>query len=203
MNSTIKFAFLSAALAALALPGVAQSSDPTQPVTGQSINQRKDNQQERIGQGVASGQLTAGEAKSLEKNEQQINREERDMRQDNGGKLTQADKQTINQQQNALSNKIYTDKHNSTTQPTAPKSEVGKREFNQQQRIAQGVESGQLTAGETRNLESKEARINNEVRNDRAANGGKLTAQEKAQVNRQQNRLSNQIYIDKHNNRKR
>lgn len=203
MNSTIKFAFLSAALAALALPGVAQSSDPTQPVTGQSINQRKDNQQERIGQGVASGQLTAGEAKSLEKNEQQINREERDMRQDNGGKLTQADKQTINQQQNALSNKIYTDKHNSVTQPKAPRSEVGQREFNQQQRIAQGAESGQLTAGEAKNLESKEARINNEVRADRAANGGKLTAQEKAQVNRQQNRLSNQIYKDKHNNRKR
>ncbi len=58
----------------------------------------------------------------------------------------------------------------------APKSEVGQRQENQQDRIAQGVKSGQLTAGETAHLEKNEARINNEVRNDRAANGGKLTA---------------------------
>src|SRR5215469_10242556 len=80
-----------------------------------------------------------------------------------------------------------------------PKSEVGKRAENQQDRIAQGVKSGQLTAGETGNLETKEAAINGEVKADRAANGGKLTAAEKAQVNRQQNKLSNQIYQDKHN----
>jgi hypothetical protein len=59
-----------------------------------------------------------------------------------------------------------------------------------------------LTAGETRNLEHNEARINNEVRNDRAANGGKLTQQERQQINKQQNKMSNQIYKDKHNNRK-
>ena len=68
MKNTIKIALLSTALAAMALPGVAQSSDPNAPVTNQSINQRKDNQQERIGQGFASGQLTAGETKSLENN---------------------------------------------------------------------------------------------------------------------------------------
>ena len=81
----------------------------------------------------------------------------------------------------------------------SPKSEVGKRQENQQDRIAQGVKSGQLTAGETAHLEKNEARINKEVRNDRAANGGKLTAQEKRQVNRQLNRQSRQIYRDKHN----
>jgi hypothetical protein len=85
------------------------------------------------------------------------------------------------------------------TPDPAPKSEVGKRQENQQDRIAQGAKSGQLTAGETAHLEKNQARINKEVRNDRAANGGKLTAQEKAQVNRQQNRQSRQIYRDKHN----
>lgn len=90
---------------------------------------------------------------------------------------------------------------NPTSDP-APKSEVGRRQENQQDRIAQGVKSGQLTAGETAHLERNEARINKEVRNDRAANGGKLTAQEKRQVNRQLDRQSRQIYRDKHNARK-
>lgn len=85
----------------------------------------------------------------------------------------------------------------------APENEgrIQQRKENQQDRIAQGVKSGQLTAGETANLEHKEAKVNREVRNDRKANGGTLTAQEKRQVNRQQNRLSRNIYRDKHNGR--
>jgi hypothetical protein len=76
---------------------------------------------------------------------------------------------------------------------------IAQRKENQQDRIAQGVRSGQLTAGETARLESREATLNRETRADRAADGGKLKPAEKAQVNRQQNRLSNQIYVDKHN----
>jgi len=81
----------------------------------------------------------------------------------------------------------------------AQKSEVGKRAQNQQQRIAQGVKSGSLTARGTSNLENKESAINHEVKADRGANGGKLTTQERKTVNRQQNHLSKQIYTDKHN----
>lgn len=81
----------------------------------------------------------------------------------------------------------------------AQNSEVGQRAENQQDRIAQGTQSGQLTAGETANLESKEAAVNQEVRTDRSLNGGKLTNQEKTIVNQQQNNLSGQIYNDKHN----
>ncbi len=81
----------------------------------------------------------------------------------------------------------------------AQKSEAGKRAENQQQRIAQGVKSGSLTARGTANLETKESAINHEVKADRSADGGKLTGQEKKTVNQQQNHLSKQIYTDKHN----
>jgi len=81
----------------------------------------------------------------------------------------------------------------------AQKSEVGRRAENQQDRIAQGVQSGSLKPGETANLESKEAGIHREIRADRATNGGHLSPAEKRAVNRQQNRLSRQIYRDKHN----
>ncbi len=82
-----------------------------------------------------------------------------------------------------------------------PRSEVGKRQENQQDRIANGVKSGQLTAGETAHLERNQARINHQIRADRQANGGKLTPQERAQVNREQNRQSRQIYRAKHNDK--
>ncbi len=78
-------------------------------------------------------------------------------------------------------------------------AEVDARQNNQQQRIGQGVESGQLTPRETARLENKEAKIRQEIRADRAANGGKLTAAERAKVNRQENRASKQIRRAKHN----
>jgi hypothetical protein len=70
---------------------------------------------------------------------------------------------------------------------------------NQQDRIANGVRSGQLTAGETSKLENKQQGVNREVAGMRQANGGKLTAADKAAVNQQQNKLSKQIYNKKHN----
>jgi hypothetical protein len=209
MKNQVKLTLLGAALAVFALPVVAQdtsasaqgSATASTPVTGQTINQRKENQQDRIANGVKSGELTAGETANLENKESKLNQEERDMRGEDNGHLTATDKAALTQQQNKLSNQIYQDKHNAATQNTDPKSEVGQRAENQQDRIAQGIKSGQLTSGEAAHLESNEAKINNEVRNDRAANGGKLTSQEKAQVNRQQNRQSRQIYQAKHNGR--
>lgn len=121
------------------------------------------------------------------------------MRSEDNGKLTSTDKKALRQQQNQLSNQIYKNKHNENVQNTDPSSKVAKRAENQQDRIAQGVKSGQLTAGETARLEGKESSLNREVTADRKANGGHLTQAENAQVNRQQNKLSGQIYKGKHN----
>lgn len=80
-----------------------------------------------------------------------------------------------------------------------PPGTIKARKENQQDRIANGVKNGSLTAGETKNLESKEAALNKEIHNDRVANGGNLTNKEKVQINRQQNHLSRKIYNKKHN----
>jgi len=83
--------------------------------------------------------------------------------------------------------------------PAEPKEgRVQQRQERQQQRIAQGVSSGQLTPRETARLENKEAAIHREVRHDRQQNGGNLTNKEKAQINHQQNHVSRQIYRQKH-----
>ncbi len=162
------------------------------------VAQRKENQQDRIANGVKSGQLTAGETANLETKEAAINGETRADRAANGGKLTAAEKQQVNQQQNHLSSQIYNDKHNANTAHYG-NNQVGQRRENQQDRIAQGIKSGQLTAGETSKLENQQKNINQQVKADRSANGGKLTPGEKQQVNKEQNGASKNIYNKKHN----
>jgi len=161
------------------------------------VGKRAANQQQRIAQGVKSGSLTARGTANLENKEAAINHEVKADRTANGGKLTAQEKQTVNHQQNQLSKQIYTDKHNAAHQNYG-NSEVGQRQTNQQQRIANGIASGKLSAGQTAHLENNEAGLNQEVRADRAANGGTLTAGEKRQINQQQNQLSGQIYNAKH-----
>jgi hypothetical protein len=179
---------------------LAQSSPApaTQNAPQSEIGQRKENQQDRIANGVQSGQLTAGETAKLESKEAAINGETRADRAANGGKLTAAEKAQINRQQNRISNQIYRDKHNANTTHFG-NNEVGQRRENQQDRIAQGIRSGQLSAGETAKLENQQRGINQQVAADRSANGGKLTAGEKAQINREQNHTSRNIYRNKHN----
>jgi hypothetical protein len=176
-----------------------QSGTPssTTPKPGE-VAQRKENQQDRIANGVKSGQLTAGETANLENKEAAINGETRADRAANGGKLTPGEKRQVNQQQNQLSKQIYNDKHNANTAHYG-NNEVGQRRENQQDRIANGIKSGQLTAGETAKLENQQRGINQQVRADRAANGGKLTPGEKKQVNKEQNTASRNIYNKKHN----
>ena len=161
------------------------------------VGQRKENQQDRVAQGIKSGQLTAGETGNLETKEAAINQEVRTDRTLNGGKLTSQERQTVNGQQNQVSKQIYADKHNAVTQPT-PRTEVGARRENQQDRIANGVQSGRLNAGQTARIEKGETAINQQVKADRSANGGKLTGAQRNQVNQRQNRMSGKIYRAKH-----
>jgi hypothetical protein len=167
-----------------------------------TVNDRRGDQQQRIANGVKSGQLTPGETRNLENREASINHQVATDRAANGGKLTTQERQQINQRQNNVSQSIYNDKHNAATDHFG-NSEVGQRQSNQQQRIANGVGSGQMTAGEAARAENRQAQINQQVHADRAANGGHLTAQEQQQVNHEQNHASQQINNEKHNERSR
>lgn len=192
-----------AAAAAICIPAaMAQDATTTSSTTPKyTVNQRKNNQQQRIGNGVENGSLTAGETHRIEKQETHLNAETRNMRAEDNGKLTAADRARLRRQQNHLSGEIYKDKHNAAHQKLNPQTEVGQRQRLQQERIGQGIKSGQMTSREASHMEGREAGVNHEIARDRAANGGKLTAGEKAMVNRQENRNSRAIYRKKHNGR--
>ena len=78
-------------------------------------------------------------------------------------------------------------------------NQVNQREQNQQNRIANGVKSGQLTPGETRRLERGEQRLQNNEKKDMAKDNGHLTKQDQRQLNKEANHMSKRIYKDKHN----
>lgn len=186
---------LSIFVAALVMAGsIVFAQSPSAP----SVAQRKQNQQDRIANGVDSGQLTAGETKNLENRQANLNQRERQMRSADDGHLTTADRAALNRQQNRLSGQIYQDKHNART-ANYGNNQIGQRRENQQDRIAQGIRSGQMTPGEATRQENREQGLNRQISGMRQADGGHLTAGQRAYVNQQQNKQSGQIYREKHN----
>ncbi len=80
-------------------------------------------------------------------------------------------------------------------QTVTPK--VTKRQAHQQQRIKQGVKSGELTKGETARLEAQQGKI--AVDKAKAKSDGVVTPGERAKLKREQNRANKNIYRKKHN----
>ena len=76
---------------------------------------------------------------------------------------------------------------------------IDAREQHQQQRIQQGIQSGQLTSREANHLEAQQGRI--QAREDRMKADGNLSAAERARLTRLENHSSRNIYRKKHNAR--
>lgn len=74
---------------------------------------------------------------------------------------------------------------------------IQKREQNQEKRIQQGVQSGQLTPKEAGRLEAQQTKIKQDE--ERMKADGKLTKAERKKLKREQNRASDNIYRKKHN----
>jgi len=75
--------------------------------------------------------------------------------------------------------------------------EAVQRDVNQQSRIEQGLQSGQLSTKEAGQLEKQQQKIDQTEARD--LKNGPLTKQEQAQINNMQNKASASIYQDKHN----
>ncbi|MGJ0486759.1 MAG: hypothetical protein ACR65R_19810 [Methylomicrobium sp.] len=74
---------------------------------------------------------------------------------------------------------------------------VDRRQEKQEQRIEQGVRSGQLTTKEAQRLEEQQNRI--QGMEDKTKVDGVVTRKERSRLNRRQNKASQNIYRKKHN----
>jgi hypothetical protein len=98
------------ALAAVCLCTVAAAqTTPDKPAT---VNERLENQRERIHAGVADDQLTKREATQLRADDAAIRAEEHVYRKANDGTLTHAERRQLNRQLNRTSQRIHRDRHN-------------------------------------------------------------------------------------------
>jgi hypothetical protein len=191
-----KIALTTMLMILIAGPTLAQS-------TGSEV-QRDINQEMRIEQGLKSGQLTTGEAAKLEKGEARIDRMESKAFKD--GTLSPEEAARIQRAQNQESSAINRLKHNDMTgDPNSVSSQRMQtdvqRNINQQSRIEQGVQSGQLTNKEASRLEQGQARVDRAESH--AGADGHGNAREQTRIQHQENVQSRHINRDKHNARHR
>ena len=91
-----------AVLAAFSVPVLAQTNTP-------GVDQRQAQQQQRIDQGVSSGQLTGKEAARLEKGQERVQTMEDKAKAD--GTVTAKERARLQHAQNQQSAKVYRQKH--------------------------------------------------------------------------------------------
>lgn len=97
---------LAALLAAIAIPALAQTPNPT---ATPRIDKREANQERRIEQGERSGQLTPREAARLEKGEARIDNMEAKAKAD--GVVTPQERKRLRHAEDRESRRIYREKH--------------------------------------------------------------------------------------------
>ena len=79
---------------------------------------------------------------------------------------------------------------------------VNHREQREQNRVANGVKDGDLTATQAAADERREAQIQNQERRDLAANHGHLTKAERNKLNREETALGRRTARQEHHNKK-
>lgn len=105
-HKTLLFTMIATLLAGTAASAFAESKWSKEHPRRQEVNQRLNNQNRRIHQEVKEGDMTKQQAAKLHKEDRQIRHEERAMASQNGGRITQQEQKTLNQQENGVSRQI-------------------------------------------------------------------------------------------------
>lgn len=161
---------------------------------GDEIDARQWRQQERIVEGVRSGQLTEREAARLWAQQREIRGLERAFRAD--GWLDWRERRILERELDRASFDIRREKHDGWTRwndrsPQRPGAWIDERQYNQREHIRDGWRSGELSADEAWALREQQREIRSE---ERVARGdGRLTPPERERLNEQLDRASRDI----------
>lgn len=198
-NNVFKSRF-SLVLVVAATLGVAGLSQADAGVRDPGVNARQQNQQQRVRQGVRSGELTRRETGRLAEEQRDVRQLERAYKSD--GELTRAERVDLHHEQNQASRDIYNQKHDAQDRPvTAPDPAVrdpavNQRQGNQAARIVNGVKSGELTHAEAQDLRDGRQEIRQTEQAYKA--DGTLTRDERIDLHQELNQQSRDIHDAKH-----
>ena len=114
--SNLKTSLIASALAIASIGAFAQTVTPpaSTPATPR-VDQREANQQARIAQGAASGQLTPKETNRLEKEQAVVNKAEANAKAD--GTVTKHERRRLHRLQDGASRDIHHQKHDAQVVP--------------------------------------------------------------------------------------
>lgn len=175
---------------ALAAPANAQTWGAPNYGVWQSIDQRQDNLDRRIDQGVRSGTLTRREAAILRTEFRDLARLEAQYRRTGGG-LSLAERRDLDRRFDVLSARIRFERHDAQNRGGAWQS-INQRQANLDARIDRGVRNGALTRGEAYRLRAEFRDIAQlEARYRRT--GGGLSLGERRELDRRFDALSARI----------
>lgn len=187
MKKTLLCLAAVSSLGLTALPATAQ--------TWQNINQRQVNLDTRIDQGVRNGTLSRTEALSLRAEFRDIARLEARYRATSG--LSGWERQDLDRRFNALSARIRVqraDNDNRWIDRQGRWMNINQRQDRLEQRIQQGVRSGQLTRAEAVRLRA-EFRVIAQLESRYRRNG--LTASERADLDRRFDVLAHRVHDER------
>lgn len=184
IGTTVILAAIAIPAAVLAAPGDAR------------IDHRQQNQQARIHQGAASGDLTRGETRRLQAEQRHIRQDEHRYRAD--GQLTGRERRDLQRDLNRASRDIYNQRHDAQTRPPAAVRDPGvnERQRWQHARIQQGVRSGELTRDERKTLATEQRSIRQQEHLYRS--DGVLTRDERRDLHQDLATAGRNIYDEKH-----
>jgi len=123
MSNHSKRLFLAMAAGSMLAFGTAYAEDnavvdPGHPRVNE-VNQRLENQQQRIQNGIEQGTVTPGEANRLERSEGRIQQKEAVDMANHNGHLTKPEQRQLNRQENRVSAQIHHARHNVTPKKEA------------------------------------------------------------------------------------
>jgi hypothetical protein len=191
MKSILTIAAVAAVLSSVAIPGhAAGTRDP-------GVNARQRNQQERVQQGVRSGELTRRETRNVREGQRDIRQLERAYKSD--GTLSAAERADLHHEQNQASRQIYRQKHDAQDRPASPPAVrdpgVNQRQVYQTGRIVQGVKTGTLTKDEAQELRTERRDIRELEQSYKS--DGTLTRSERQDLHQQLDQQSKDIHEEK------
>lgn len=168
--------------------------------TAADISQRDINQETRIRNGLQDGSLTTREAAVLERKEGRLDRLQAQALRD--GKLSDPERARINRAEDRVSADIRNARHNGVQgdplSASSQRMQQGvQRDIQQQQRIKDGIQSGQLSNREVAGLERGQAR--QDARQFRAGRDGHVSGHEAQAIDNAQNSSSQRIHKLRHN----
>lgn len=184
-----------AALLAFALCGAAQAQDRVVDVI-----QRDSAQQQRIAEGLRSGQISVREAGRLEQMAQRIQQAQANSLGDDG-RIDRREADRIAADQRALGEQIRggrRDGRNSNPNEVSARrmAEAVQRSADQQKRIARGMNSNELSTREAARLERGQARVSGMLAD--ATGDGYIGGAELASIQNVQERMSGRVFARRH-----